>query len=74
MFRVFDPLIPLLGSWPKKTITSMEKPAQMTSVYATEKLETASVSNKGESLSKSQCGPLMEYYSTIKKCSLWKPL
>ena len=48
MFRVFDPLIPLPGSWLKKTITSMEKPAQVTSVYATEKLETASASNKGE--------------------------
>lgn len=48
MFRAFDPLIPLLGSWPKKTIASMEKPAQVTSVYTTEKRERASVSSKGE--------------------------
>ena len=44
MFRVFDPLIPLLGSQPKKTITSVEKPAQVTCVYAPEKLETKTTS------------------------------
>lgn len=50
MFRASDPLIPLLGNWPKKTVTSMEKPAQVTSVYAPEKLETESASNKGEGI------------------------
>lgn len=58
MFRVFDPLIPLLGSEPKKTITSMEKPAQVTSVYAPEKLETESASNKGERVERITVQPL----------------
>lgn len=49
MFRAFDPLIPLLGSWPKENVASMEKPAHSgVCLYATEKLGMASASNKGE--------------------------
>lgn len=50
----------------------MENLHKVTSVYAPEKLETESASNKEKGLSESQCSLLVEYYSTIKKCSLGK--
>lgn len=46
MFRAFDLLILVLGSWLRKTITSMENLHTVTSVYATEKLETVLASNQ----------------------------
>lgn len=48
MFRAFDPLIPLLGSWLKENIASVEKPAHGDVCLCYRETGNASVFNKGE--------------------------
>lgn len=48
MFRAFDPLIPLLGSWLKENIASVEKPAHGDVCLCYRETGNVSAFNKGE--------------------------